>query len=89
MLKLARLLAPGVNESRQTLVELRQKLGWSRAQLASFLGVGKHTLRRWETGQRNPCRAARKLIWLTHSFITQPQRLLSSVDIATWGRLTK
>jgi hypothetical protein len=89
MLSMARLLAPGIDDSRKTLLELRQKLGWSRAQLASFLGVGKHTLRRWETGQRNPCGAARKLIWLTHAFITQPQRMLSSVDVATWGLLWK
>jgi DNA-binding XRE family transcriptional regulator len=89
MLNLARLLAPEVDESRQKLLTLRQTLGWSRAQLASFLGVSKDTLRRWETGERNPCGAARKLIWLAHSFITQPERFLSSVDVATWGKLKK
>jgi DNA-binding transcriptional regulator YiaG len=87
MLTMARVFAPKADESRRTILDLRRRLKWSRAQLASFLGVSKDTLRRWETGERHPCGAARKLIWLAHSFITQPERLLGSVDVATWARL--
>ncbi|HEY2329251.1 MAG TPA: helix-turn-helix domain-containing protein [Verrucomicrobiae bacterium] len=49
---------------RSNFIRLRQKLRWSRAGMAAFLGVDRSVLRRWETGERNPSGAARRLIWL-------------------------
>src|SRR5688572_17949137 len=48
-LKLSWLLAPNLTQTRQFLMDFRGPLCWSRAALASFLGVSRETLRRWET----------------------------------------
>lgn len=58
------LLGPTPVETRRSLLHIRREGRLSRAQLAAALGVGKDTLRRWETGERKPCAAARKLVRL-------------------------
>ncbi len=84
-LRLANLFAPSSQESRRMILDLREKLGWSRAHAAALFGVGRHTLRRWETGERRPCKAARRLIWLLHQFAFSATQLSSVADVATWG----
>jgi len=59
--RLQRWFAPSAEEVRATLIRLRKELAWSRAALAAFLGVGKNTLKAWETGERKPNRAAWRL----------------------------
>lgn len=63
-LRYFKLILPTAEETRTALLRLRKDLGLSRAQLAISLGIGKDTLRRWETGERKPCAAARKLVRL-------------------------
>jgi DNA-binding transcriptional regulator YiaG len=58
------LLVPSAKETRQTILRIRRKFGISRAQLCVCLGIGKDTLRRWETGERMPSTSARRLIQL-------------------------
>jgi DNA-binding transcriptional regulator YiaG len=79
-------LAINATQARSLLLQLRSKLRWSRPKLAAFLGVSPHVVRRWETGQRNPSGAARRLIWLLHLLITAPQKLTSGLDLIVWGR---
>src|ERR1035438_1678460 len=83
---LERGLAPSAHESRMALIRLRQKLRWSRAGMAAYLGVNRSVLRRWETGERNTSGAARRLIWLLDVLAHEPDKLKSAVDLFVWGR---
>jgi DNA-binding transcriptional regulator YiaG len=68
------------------LLTMRQKLRWSRAMLAAYMGVSRETLRRWEDGERNPNGAARRLIWLINELAFHPKQLKSAMDLIFWGR---
>jgi len=83
---ISRLYGREVGEPRLTLLELRRRLLWSRSTLGAFLGVGKDTLRRWETGERYPSGAARRLIWLIDVLVFHPERLVDGMDFMLWGR---
>jgi putative transcriptional regulator len=50
-----------VRESTDAL-EARQKLGLSRSQFATVIGVSERTLESWEQGRRNPSGAASVLL---------------------------
>jgi DNA-binding transcriptional regulator YiaG len=84
---LERGLAPAAEEAKVTLIRLRQKLRWSRASLAAFLGVNRSVLRRWETGQRRPSGAARRLIWLLNLLAHEPDKLKTAFDLIMWGKV--
>ncbi len=46
---------PGKYEfNRQSISELRKRLGWSQAKLAQAIGVPPNTLSRWEAGSTTP-----------------------------------
>jgi DNA-binding transcriptional regulator YiaG len=83
---LERGLAPTAHECRMTLIRLRQTLRWSRAGMAAFMGVERGVLRRWETGERKPSGAARRLIWLLDLLAREPDKLKSAFDLIVWGR---
>jgi DNA-binding transcriptional regulator YiaG len=83
---LERGFAPTAKEARVTLFRLRQKLRWSRTTMAAFLGVSQSVLRRWETGERNPSGAARRLIWLLNLLATEPDSLKNAMDLILWGQ---
>ena len=83
---LERGLAPTAEEVKVTLFRLRQKLRWSRAGMAAFVGVNQSVLRRWETGERNPSGAARRLIWLLDLLAREPDKLKTAFDLILWGR---
>jgi DNA-binding transcriptional regulator YiaG len=80
-------LAPKAEESRKTLIQLRQYLRWSRPMMAAFFGISVGVLRRWENGERRPSSAARRLIWLLDILAREPDKLKSAVDLITWGRI--
>jgi len=82
---LERGLAPGAEEIRLTLIRLREKLGWSRPGMAAFFGVNRSVLRRWETGDRRPSGAARRLIWLLNILAFEPGKLKNAMDLILWG----
>lgn len=81
-----RCYAPTADDSRKLLLELRSKLRWPRSGLAAFMGVSRDVVRRWETGQRNPSGAARRLIWLLHVLATKPEKLKDGADLIFWGK---
>ncbi len=83
---LERGLAPSAGECRAKLLSLRQKLRWSRAGMAAFLGVNRSVLRRWETGERKPSGAARRLIWLLDLLAREPDKLKTAFDLIVWGK---
>lgn len=83
---LQRCMGPSSEEVRDLVLELRDRLKWSRSMLAAMLGVGCDTLRRWETGERNPSGAARRLIWLMHLLLTSPEKLNNGLDLIVWGK---
>jgi len=83
---LERGLAPTAEEAKVTLIRLRQKLRWSRPMLAAFLGVSRDVVRSWESGQRNPSGAARRLIWLLDLLAHEPHKLKSAMDLVFWGK---
>lgn len=68
------------------LLQLRSKLRWPRSMLAAFLGVSRDVVRRWETGQRKPSGAARRLIWLLNLLAHEPKKLKSGLDLIFWGK---
>lgn len=75
-------------QTRGKLLEIREKLGWSRTFCAAVLGVPSGTLRRWEVGTRLPSAAARRLIWIIHTAMTSPQKLAHGgglADLLSWG----
>jgi len=76
--------APTVKEFRLGLLGLRARLGWSRSMLSAFLGVGKDTLRRWESGERNPSGAARRLIWLVGRLVGGSAQARDGLDLVFW-----
>lgn len=57
-----RLPAPDADEARAILLGFRQETGFDRPFVAAILRVPLATVRRWEDGQRNPSRAACRLI---------------------------
>jgi len=79
-------VAPTGAEIRLMLIDMRQKLRWSRSMLAAYMGVSHDVVRRWETGQRNPNGAARRLIWLLTQLAFRPKALKTAVDVMFWGR---
>lgn len=83
---LERGLAPAAGEARQTLLRLRSELRWPRSALAAFVGVSRDVVRRWETGERNPSGAARRLIWLLDLLVHHPEKLKSGMDLIFWGK---
>lgn len=83
---LERGLAPTAGEIRVTLIRLRQTLRWSRAGMAAFLGVDRSVLRRWESGERRPSGAARRLVWLLHLLAHEPESLKDAFNLIVWGR---
>jgi DNA-binding transcriptional regulator YiaG len=83
---LERGFAPTAKEARVTLFRLRQKLRWSRTSMAAFLGISQSVLRRWETGERNPSGAARRLIWLMDLLAREPDTLKTAFDLFVWGK---
>ena len=85
----AKLSGPTPEETREMIFELREVTAWSRAHLAGMLGVGNDTLRRWEDGTRNPSRAAKRLIWLVHTLLTDARKLKDGFTVLTWGRFVK
>jgi DNA-binding XRE family transcriptional regulator len=86
--RLERGFAPAAGEGRAMLVQLRGELRWSRAMLAAFMGVSRDVVRRWETGERNPSGAARRLIWLLLMLAKEPDSLKSAMDLIFWGGKT-
>jgi len=78
--------SPSAEEIRKVLVGLRRDLRWSRSTLAAILGVPRDSLRRWETGARNPSGAARRLIWLIHLLASQPEKMRDGFDFIFWGK---
>ena len=83
---LERGFAPTGGEAQVALIRLRKKLRWSRPMLAAYLGVSRGVLRRWETGERNPSGAARRLIWLMDLLAREPDKLKTAVDLIFWGK---
>lgn len=43
---------------------LRKKLGWTRQELATKMGISLETVERWELGKNQPSPMARKLLKL-------------------------
>jgi DNA-binding transcriptional regulator YiaG len=78
--------APTADDSIRTLIKLRGKLRWSRPAMAAFLGVSRSVLRRWETGERHPSGAARRLIWLLDILAREPDKLKNAMDVILWGK---
>jgi DNA-binding transcriptional regulator YiaG len=83
---LERGFAPTAEEAQVTLFRLRQKLRWSRTCMAAFMGVSQSVLRRWETGERHPSGAARRLIWLMDLLAREPDKLKTAFDLIVWGK---
>ncbi len=78
---------PDAAEIRRMLRDLQVRQGWSQATLATMLGVPPITARRWLSGARRPSGAAKKLIWLTCMFFSNPGRIRTAEDFAGWKRL--
>ena len=73
-----------VEPAQTTLLRLKRDHKLSRGQLAALFGVSVHTVRRWETGQRHPTGAARRLIWIMARFLEG--KLPETLDgMLTWG----
>jgi len=83
---LGRGLAPTAGEVRLMLLGLRRELRWPRSTLAAFMGVSRDVVRRWETGERNPSGAARRLIWLLNLLVRNPEKLKSGMDLIFCGK---
>lgn len=78
--------APSNGACQTMLQDLRQHLQWSRPMLAAFLGTSQDTVRRWESGERHPTGAAKRLIWLVNLLVRHPERLESGLDFLFWGQ---
>lgn len=69
---IAKLALPDAGQTRRTLLRLRSEHSFSRGQIAALLAVSPHTLRRWETGERRPCRSARRVVQLVERHYFRP-----------------
>ena len=77
--------APSAFECRQRLIHFRQTTRWSRPAMAAFMGVSRDVLRRWESGERKPSGAARRLIWLLDLLVNDPDQFINSLSLIFWG----
>ena len=84
--RIATALAPTGEECRGLILALRRRLGCSRGHLAAMLGVPLGTLRRWEEGARQPSGAAKRVIWLLHGLLCEPERPRNPMSFLSWGR---
>lgn len=87
LLAASALLVPTPEETRKSLLRIRRMFKISRAQLAVALGVGKHTLRRWESAERLPSTAARRLVQLVEVIFFNDASLLRRFDTLVVGRI--
>lgn len=78
---LSKLLTPGAEESRKTLIDLRQDLRLTRPQLAAALGTTGELVKHWEVGTRKPNGPARKLIAIANS-VLRADRDFGLMDMA-------
>jgi transcriptional regulator with XRE-family HTH domain len=85
--KAATLFVPTPEESRSTLLRIRKEFRLSRGQLAVVLGVGFDTLRRWESAERTPSTAARRLIQLVDAIFFSQEALTSDFGALLIGRV--
>jgi DNA-binding XRE family transcriptional regulator len=70
-------MVPTADETRKSLLRIRRRFKMSRAQLAVSLGIARETLRAWESGQRSPSTAARRLIQLVEGiFFSDDAKIL-------------
>jgi DNA-binding transcriptional regulator YiaG len=83
---LGRGLAPTAEDVRAMLRKLRNELRWSRDTMSGVLGVSREVIRRWETGQRNPSGAARRLIWLIDALFFHRGKIPTALDLVVWGQ---
>lgn len=60
---------------RRMLCELHEHLQLPVESFAVLLGVPLVTLRKWMSGERNPCGASKRLIWLLHCAQFDPSAL--------------
>ena len=74
------------NYRHYRLVHSPLPLGVRCGTLAAYFGVSRDTLRRWETGEREPSGAARRLIWLLNTLLANPERLNDGLDMLMWGK---
>ena len=68
--------APPRPRGKKDVVELRRRLKFSQAMLASVLNVSPSTVQAWESGRRKPSDAALKLLAVAEK---HPEALLDSV----------
>jgi DNA-binding transcriptional regulator YiaG len=80
-------LLPSARETRNSILRIRREFKISRAQLALALGVGKDTLRRWETAQKSPCGPSRRLIQLVEGIFFSQEALTSDFGAVMIGRI--
>lgn len=80
-------LLPNPQETRNSILRIRREFKISRAQLALTLGVGKDTLRRWETAERIPSAAACRLIQLVEAIFFSQEALTSDFGALFVGRI--
>jgi len=80
-------LQPSAVEVKRMLWRLWRRCG--RDQLADLLGVPVSTLETWAYGQKEPSRAARKLVWLIWCLEFHPERCRTMFDVMTWGRFRR
>lgn len=87
LLGAAALLLPSPEETRTSLLRIRRAFKISRAQLAVCLAIPKDTLRRWETGERFPSAAARRLVQLLQGILFSEQASISGLGELVIGRI--
>jgi len=61
---------PGLKEHRvasDLVAEARERAGLTQAEMATVLGASLGTVRKWESGERQPSGAARTLVRIMHS----------------------
>ena len=71
------------------LFELREHLELPVEALAVLLGVPRITMRKWLKAERNPCGAAKRLIWVLHSWVFNPSIFRCQDAWLWWSRSRK
>ena len=83
---LAAVFAPKTTEIRHMLLRLRRRHRWSQGFAAAVLGASRSTLVKWESGERNPCGPAAKLIFLLYHRLIEKDKVRNCWDLAFWGK---
>lgn len=84
---LNRVWQPRGEEVAHLILSICRRKRWTRRYLAAIMCVDDLQIRYWERGQKKPPGMAVRLLWLLDTMDVAPEKALSVLHLATWGKI--